>query len=372
MSSWFIKALNQIITPNQDLRVMPSPSPWNTYTTPDTWRIVDKVIQFDDDILWYSSDYGHEKNKEYPFMIEFSISKNKVKSMTKYPIWAGEIIRKYLCGYNNTIYIIDICKDDCQIISFCPYSKEFTKKIQIPSIWAAVTSVVINDEIHIFGTSININSIKLIYSPKYNTVRAEQDPMRNYLSNMKNVGALSGVKNVSMVSYDDKLIRFGGSFWTGSNHLSLDWFVQSSNFTAPNVEWKLIEKYKLPFPMQFGRGYIIYQHFIITFGGLSNKKRNMLMDDIFVLNLEPQNSTVVHGYMRTNSCSIDIVKLVGQYYDNGWRNINEIKCPKRCNYKVILTLDENIHLFDESIFRSQFDVNGHYSIPLSTIKRYLY
>ena len=87
----------------------------------------------------------------------------------------------------------------------------------------------------------------------------------------------------------------------------------------------------------FKCGYVIFKDYIMTFGG--SLARQVYTDAIFVLDLRR---------------------------DQGWIELQHIKCPLKSNYRAVLDGENNVHLMSTS---NEFDRIEHYSIPIKHILR---
>ncbi len=84
-----------------------------------------------------------------------------------------------------------------------------------------------------------------------------------------------------------------------------------------NIKWKSNKNWKLINGLD-SCGYILYKHYIITFGGqITSDKRT---DVIYILNMKDNNNL-------------------------GWTELKHIKCPIASQYCAILDSHNNVRLF---------------------------
>ena len=316
------------------------------HSKPKTCFIRDKLLEIKNSI-WYSTEQG---------MVEYCLNSNTVKQVVKYQEHYN-IQPEYhcLCAFKDTIYIID--GYNCEIIAFNPSLKIFTHKIKIDFTGYYSSAIVINDEIRIYNGGENNRLFAYIYCPNTNTVRKMYDRF-----------ASQHISNVCLINYHNQLIRFGG--YNLSTQSTMDWFLMSTNvidvvfgyihwmeslLNLPeiasdvtyvilrhycwkekddNFKWEKIHDFTLEKPMR-GCGYVIYKHYIITFGG--NIAYDEYIDNIYILDMRDE--------------------------EKGWIE-SKMKCPKKSEYRGILTSNGDIHLFQAGNKKYE---SGHYSIHSSFI-----
>ena len=359
------KAMGAVKPPSIPTRVPTKPTPidpslilskqesdhgWNTHWIPHTSYIRNNAVQIENSI-WYSTDYDEGEKG----MVEYCLITNQTKQVVKYKNHNIKPDRHCICKHKDKIYIIDGHKNG-EIIEFDPDRKAFIKKINIDKIGWNPSVAVIRDNIHIYNGSTNKASIAFIYFPLNNTLKKIKDKF-----------AAQAIRNVCLLKYENQLIRFGGTetrrIKTYHNEIiRKDWFLIGNDYTPlvsgycrkyenevklgqiPEVIMEMIHTFycaeynwstfdlKLKQPLS-GSGYIIYEHFVITFGGKSSNYYHADIDKIYILDIENT--------------------------DNGWIE-SPVKCPKKSRYIAVLTSDKNVHLFDN-------DKPGHYSISLAKI-----
>ena len=143
---------------------------------------------------------------------------------------------------------------------------------------------------------------------------------------------LIGINNIDCVYgyvYISKSELEVGEIPTDIVNVILDFYCDE---IKDGYSWFEIDNFRLEKGMS-GCGYIMYKHFIITFGGYANGEGHI--DKIYLLDIEDRNK--------------------------GWKEILHIKCPAKGEYRAVLTSDNNIHLFRST------EMTGHFSIPLGSI-----
>lgn len=306
---------------------------WNVHPKPDTVDIRDKLVQISDSI-WYSTDLITGESA----MVEYCVKTNKVLQIIEYPHELNTSDSHYLCVVGNIVYIID-----GTIIAFDPSSATFATKIEFDKYGEYCSAVAMNNDIYIYCKST---------AHIYNTIT-------NKIGQINDKFASNKLQNVCSLNYGRTLIRFGGgtgyfklesAFLTGINNIDMVYgYVHHNerklklnniasdvidliyNFYCGVTEynWTQIDEFTLPHNI-YGCGYIIYKQFILIFGGFIGSYTN----SIYFLNLKDDDSK----WLRA-----------------------EMKCPKKSEYRAILTSNNDVHLFQTS------DQTGHYSIPLSAI-----
>ena len=268
---------------------------WKERIAHQTPCIQDKIVRIGES-LWYSTSYRRGEKG----MVEYNYKTNKIINIIKYPknMTPGA---HCCCSYNNNIYIID-GKYNHEIILFNTSNHSFTKKINIPDIGGGSSCVAIDDTIHI--CSGNNTAKHIIYSITNNTVRIYDDSTAN-----ENHAP-------NLLKYQNNIIKFGG--WSSAYQQGLDTFYSTSTTQKQEtISWTLQEKYRLK-RRASSSGYIIFDHYIIIFGG--HEDNGPYMDSIYALDLE---------------CDV------------GWIEMKHIKCPLASNYRAVLDGDDNVHLFTQ-------------------------
>ena len=324
---------------------------WNIYQKPNAYYIHNKVVQIGDSI-WYSTACGSGEQG----MVEYCLKTNKTKQIVKYKDNSIKLEQHSVCKYKNIIYIINCVYNPANsvsnIIEFNPMKKKFVDRGVIHEIsggWYYPSVIVDNDAIHIYN---NEKILCYIYYPLTNKIERIFDAFHLCGEQATTGGCL--------IKYDNKLLRFGAvkcrqfinNFMVGTNgieiaygfirrneselslsQIPLDVFGMISKFYCNGYQyvWTRIDQWKLIKPM-IGFGYIIYQSFIITFGGFLGAAG--ATNNIYILNMDNK--------------------------EKGWIK-SSIKCPAGSKYRAILTRSNDIHLFGDNAPR------GHYSIPLSSI-----
>ena len=325
---------------------------WTIHQNPATHNIATKIVQIKDSI-WYSTDH---KDGEQG-MVQYCLITNTVKNIVKYPEFVQPSYH-CVCCLNNIIYIIDGFNG--YIISFNPSNNEFGSKIEmviiadycsVMNIGDYCSAVAIDGKIHIYNGMHNDKSLSYIYDPNTNEVKSVKDIFAS--RRMSNVAILN------CPQIPGKLLRFGG--YNNEKKTFLDCFLvrfkikdalipgyvrQITGYDKYPVDiinvimmfsdhdeysWMQLDAWELKYKM-YDFGYILYDHYIITFGGYSTPC--IFTDEVFILDVLNQ--------------------------DKGWIESN-IKCPKNGAYIAILTSNETVHLFGFLVRTS------HHSIAISEI-----
>eukprot|EP01084_Bolivina_argentea_P239594 402669_1 len=250
------------------------------------------------DYIWYSTSYRvGEKG-----MVEYDTKSNKVVSNIPYPHdiqpWCQSV-----CRYQNNIYIVNGWKG--QIITFNTQTKQFCEILNIPEIGNYSSSIMIDNEIHIFNGDKNCDHI--VFNPK-----------TQHITTFKDYHQTKGIRFQSILKYNSGIIRFGGLDCKHSKYL--DEFVIGLRNRNPSTcdgpyTWNVVPSLKLPLPLLIKRGYILYhEHIVIIFGGYGNRDYG---DRIYLSNLN-------------NS-------------QQGWIEIKDLQCPLKSAFQAIL-LHNNVHL----------------------------
>ena len=291
---------------------------WKDLTPHSTPFIREQLVVIGSSI-WYSTSYSAGESG----MAEYDIKSNKIINIVKYPTYIQPLYHS-LSAHDDKIYIID--GQNCRLILFDPSTKSFTTKLDIPHISAHTSCITIKNHIHIFN---GVNNVKhLIYSPIHNTIITVNDPTTKFKTQM-----------VCLLSYQDKIVKFGGH--DTENQKMLQSFYLSSMIASDQfdkIKWDIIAEFRFKQAVCYC-GYILFDHFIITFGG--EPKWGTFTDAIYVLDLKG---------------------------DKGWVKMQHIKCPMPSSYKAVLDGDKNVHLFTTNNKKSMREsVMKHYCIPVTEI-----
>ena len=303
---------------------------WDIHENPGTNLIIKKLEQIGDSIWYSTTDYAGEQG-----MAEYCLKDKKLKQICKYPENV-KVQNHAVCKYKDRVYIIDSYNNK-EIIEFDPMAStsQFTRKVKIEYLGYNPSAVVVKDEIHIYNGEKNDKCIALIYNPLKNEVKKITDDFAD-----------EGKGNGGIVHYGEKLLRFGG--YNSVSEKCMDDFLEgvddifimvhgyvhesevkvrlSAKIPTAVIDtivryycdiWAKVEDFNLPHPMS-GFGYVLYKDYIVTFGGHTG---NSCIGNIFILDLKDK--------------------------DKGWIN-SKIVCPKRNEYRAILTSDNDVHLFGAS------------------------
>eukprot|EP01084_Bolivina_argentea_P224534 379656_1 len=301
---------------------------WKPLAAHQTARIRSALIKICDSI-WYSTHYNASQGENG--MVEYCTKTNKIVNTIKYTN-NSKPIGHSCCEYKNKIYIVDGYAG--KIIVFDPLKKTFIKTRRMNQIGFGACCVVVHDCIHIFhGVK---NRKHLIYSITNDKLQFSNSDMTDELT-------ISNIKAVSILKYNDKIIRFGG--FNADKKRNINKFTMSSTIIADkynDIEWLVKKNYKLKEPAA-QCGYLLYKHYILRFGGFYKE----FMDTIYLLDLNQ---------------------------DNGWIKLNHVRCPMASQYLAILDSNNYIHLFTTiNKFPKWSDsVNKHYSIAIYAIFRAIY
>ena len=293
---------------------------WTQLLSHQTPAIQPNILRINES-LWYSTSYEHGEKG----MVQYDYKTNKILNIVKYP--QNITPRAHSCClHQNKIYIIDSCMTQ-SIILFNPSDHSFMKKIKIPNLGAAPSSVVANDEIHIIGGN-KSGPTYIVYSIKDNTIKQLKDQTVN------KVGAIISLK------YQDKIIKFGG---IDCNQPILEYLgtfhTTSDKQENDSVKWTLQEQYKFKRGIA-GCGCIFYDNHIVIFGG--NEGDSEYFDSIHALDLKS---------------------------DAGWIELQHMKCPLASSYRAVLDGDDNVHLFTQINQWPNWEVSQirHFSIGIRDI-----
>lgn len=329
-------------------------SKWNIHPDSCYYHIQNNIVQIGDSI-WYRAGVG---------MVEYSLHSEKILQIVKLPFnmepkelrARRELAKHAVCKHYDKIYLIS--GENGQIVEFDPISKEFTIRFECEygevrdrfKIAAEASVAVIGDNIHIYNGCNNDQSIAFVYNILSNKIVEINDEF-----------AKDRADDVCLVKYRNQLIRFGGHkyeempYRRGYKHHRMNWFLlgvsdvdfintwiskyehkyslKSTQIPAVIVDvicqfygakhgynWhKLDDKIAKLHKRYCECGYIIYQHFIITFGGNIGGTKHC--DTIFVLNLRDKKK--------------------------GWIE-SKVRCPEKDGYRAILTstlATDDVHLF---------------------------
>ena len=208
------------------------------------------------------------------------------------------------CLFGKNIYIItDGDHNNTEIIEFNTINKVYTKKVEnMPKLGNYPNAVVIGEYIHIFNGSLN-HRCHLVYHPLTNRITQYTLPSDN-----KMYGA-------STVVYRNRIIQFGG--WSFLQDNLTRRLLISSVISHKNQcpQWQRPKQWNYPCRVWFN-GAIRFKHYVISFGGESLSK---LKDEIFVLDLTDDQ--------------------------NGWVQLQNLKCPSRSRYLAIMGENDIVYLF---------------------------
>ena len=121
---------------------------------------------------------------------------------------------------------------------------------------------------------------------------------------------------IRAINYEQQIIIFGG--YDNDKEIVIDTVKISSKIISDNhkkPKWINKPQWKLPTCMM-SFGYVLYKHYVITFGGDTFDEK--YMDSIYFLNLQRGDA---------------------------WKQLKHIKCPLKSGFNAILTSDNKIHLF---------------------------
>ena len=272
-----------------------------------------------------------------------------------------------LSKYNGKIYIAMSIDMKNSIIEFDPVTHAFVEKLDInldqhEAIGAFSSVVTVGDHIHMIASiqgyyngSANAQKTAFIYSPINNTIhRIKEKEYRNRIS------------CACVLRYKNKLVRFGedgfglnsvveqGSIGLNLINGYIHVYIEKMSPIPSDIVhllhefycdkheyiWSEMNNWKLPRPMM-NFGYVIYNEFIISLGGMLRSRE--YSDNIYVLNLNNK--------------------------EKGWIESN-IKCPHKGQFRAILADNEFVHLFNygrSSRWGRYGRQSGHHSIHISAI-----
>ena len=326
----------QDYTPHLNVHSHSSYKQWRRHLNNPGQTVRYKMVTIGDSI-WYSSSHkSHWKDSEGG-ITEFDTKTMKVVQTIEYPNNIDITPEHHVCcKYNDKIYIID-GEYGC-IILFDTVTKTFEKKLDFPKIAWYPSAVVVFDKIHIFYGEENEDNY-FMYNIKDNTLKAIKLKEKN-----------QSILCVAAMRYKNRIIRFGG--YNYDIDATLDGFEVSPQIIEGKEDenedvfinkWITNPKWILPKAIQL-HGRVLYKHYVIIFGGAVWKDdASEYLDSICILDLE-------------NS-------------DEGWKELDLIKCPIPSQYVAVIGPDDSVHLV---VGVSQWPnwqngKKGHYSIPISTI-----
>ena len=264
-------------------------------------------------------------------MTEFCTKTNSIINTIQYTPYI-QPVRQFCCKYNQKIYIID--GEQGEITLFNPSTKTFIKLLNIPKIGTYPGAVVMHNKMHIFHGS--RNNDHLIYNLDNNTLRVIQDAT-----------VINGkMRQVHVTKYGDRLIRFAGR--NTSSHESVGTFMISSEIKPDqddkDITWSIKDEYDMDEP-RLKCGIVVYKHWLLTFGGEGHKdgfKPDGYIDNIYLLDLKG---------------------------NDGWIELEHVKCPIKSRYYAILDDNNMVHLITGVNKWPDWrkSMTGHYSIPISTL-----
>ena len=145
---------------------------------------------------------------------------------------------------------------------------------------------------------------------------------------------------VCLLNYQDTILRFTG--YDYGNKKPSDTFYSSCKMKSNGsgeIQWTMKSKNKLK--QGINRcGYIIHDHFIVSFGGRVDGSK--YIDNIYILDMK---------------------------HNNGWIQAKHIKCPLPSLYRAIIDSDNNVHLFTQN---NPDKVTKHYSMSIKNVLGDLY
>eukprot|EP01083_Nonionella_stella_P118333 353256_1 len=288
---------------------------WKELKAGKTGNIRPQPIQMED-CIWWSTDYDSGERG----MVQYDIQSDKIISVVKYP---NNIKPKWhsCCKYKNEIYIVD--GQNGQIIAFNTQNNRFQIKTKMDMIGRGAQCIAMYDDVHIFGG--HRNSKHLVYRIKENKIKILNDT-----TTTANIGY------ASIVKYKDQIIRFGGYNYDTDQYVDA-LFISSriKRNTLNDIEWTSMPSWKCNQGV-CDCGYLMYKHYIIMFGGATTG--NKRLDTICVLNVRSA--------------------------DDGWIELNHIKCPMPSEYHAVVDTMDNIHIL--SGYNDKKDCK-HYSISISSV-----
>ena len=299
-------------------------SPWNAHTTTVSNGLREKLFLDGKDSLWLSVIHKKGSDTSENGMIHYNHKSDEIINIIEYPSTI-EPFNHCCVPYQQRIYIVE--GQDREIIAFNTKSHSFTKKATIPMLGTHPNSVCVFNKIHIFHGSAN-ECHYLIYDPESDNVIDRQVHTHK-------------IRGVVVLLYQNRIITIGGFDVTADNYL--DTFSMSSTIKQNEVDnvpnFNIIQKWKLPMPL-YRFGHIIFQNYLLIFGGFTTGKK--FVDSIYILDLNNDNE--------------------------GWKELKHIKCPIPSQYSAVLTNEMNVHLFagynNVIVSKSQ---RGHYSLPIRTV-----
>ena len=285
--------------------------------------------------IWYSSAHKSLHKSGENGIAEYCIKTNQITNVISYPSHI-QPNRQCVCQYKDKIYIIDGEND--QIIEFDPFRKKFVVKHTINNIGAYPSAIVIHDKIHIMHGKTNYKH-HVIYDINWTS---QNNPKYVVVGDL---GTNTRMSCVAVLKYKNQIIKIAGDTygkWDYENKFLISSKINDKD-DHDNILW--IEKPEWKLPKRIYRfGHVLYKHYIIIFGGNTNKSYSGFVSEntIYVLDL---------------NC------------DDGWEEIKHIKCPLSSNYLAVLTDDNYVHLITETnVWPNWRDSQRrHYSIHISTI-----
>eukprot|EP01084_Bolivina_argentea_P236207 397233_1 len=298
---------------------------WNKLSPPVTSNIRQKLMNIGESI-WYCTDYDTGKEG----IVEYDTINHKF-NVIQYSQDVGYICNHSCCNDGHLIYIVDGHKGN--LVMFNTKSKQFGETIKIPKIGGNSTSIMFNQQLHIFGGS-NNDGKHIVFNP-----------MTKQLKMKKDFQQTKKMSDEHIIIHNNQIIRFGGFDCTPYVNKQLDHFVIGNINTNNNNDYQWInqQKYKLPKALTRA-GYILYNDYLIIFGGETPAHKSS--DNIYILNLNESS------------------------FRNKWIKSN-IKCPTegyRSWYQAILMKNGMVHIF--KCFGC--DVPYHCDIHISSILGNLY
>ena len=286
-------------------------------------------IPIEKDIMWISDSHTSLYKKSRNGMIQYNYRIDKIMKIIEYPEYVEPWDHSCTLSQDGMIYIVE--GQDKVIVSFNPKLNTFGKGKSLPEdLGSYLNSFSIFGRIHIFNGSENLSHY-IIYDPKKNKL------IDHKVDAHKIAGAAT-------LLYNDRVMVIGGYDWNTEE--CMDEVLMSSIITENQVydipKFEIKPKWTLPIPL-CSFGHIIYQDYVVIFGGLTTGK--VFIDSIYLLHLNNARQ--------------------------GWRKLSHIKCPMASQYMAVLTHDEdvNVHLFATKNLLGNWKESktGNYTMPLKTI-----
>ena len=175
----------------------------------------------------------------------------------------------------------------------------------MPKVGMYPSSAVLHDKIHIFHG-------------ERNTKHFVYDPTANSLKTYVIITDRDDADGVQSVVYDNKIMKFSGYANAYKTRTAAMLFCEIDD---ENETIKWTNKYEWTLPTKNDTcGYILYEHYLVIFGGQATAFE--YLDTIYFL---------------------DLTK-----HDEGWKELEHIKCPLPSKYLPVLAPNNHVHLFTET------------------------